>query len=678
VDNASAIAEIKAKLPIADLIQQRTALQKSGRNYKGLCPFHGEKTPSFYVFPESQSYHCFGCKESGDIFNFVMKTQGLDFGDALKELAGRAGVQLEARQGSSEEDRRKERLRQLNQAAADYFYETLLRSPSAEQARAYALQRGVNQSGLMMFHLGYALDSWDALLTHLRGLQYSDEEMLAAGLVIEREGGGMYDRFRGRLIFPIRDAQGRIVGFGGRALDKNTQPKYMNTPQTALFDKSSILFALDLARDSIRKTNQAVIVEGYMDALVAHQSGISNVVAGMGTAVGEKQIALLKKLTANITLALDADAAGDMAALREAELLRQSMDHIAIPVYNARGLLGYEYKLQATIKIAMLPEGEDPDDVIRRNPDEWRQIIAKALPVVEHYLSLLAKKHDLATPRGKREAVEQMASLIASVGDAVERAAYHSRLAKVVGVDPESVKQTVENFVKGNKARVSGREVVTLDSRDYRPAAPRPAPTPHLRLDVEEAMLSLLLRYPELRDNPDMPDITELGGTEARLLYSTLLNYSAAELEKDSGVDKATNRLPEMPKTGKDIDDAGIIDDDDPSLPYPALRQTLDPALRGFLLRLVRRITDEPVLLGRDLINELATRVQRLRQRRDRLWLKRSEAMLRDLQESGDRDEVAYLQMLTEVNIRLEAMRAYAPVRSPIFRDSRDPIGPHG
>lgn len=672
MDNASAIAEIKAKLPIADLIQQRTALQKSGHNYRGLCPFHGEKTPSFYVFPDTQSYYCFGCKEAGDIFTFVMKTQGLDFGDALKELAGRAGVQLEARQGTGEEDRRKERLRQLNQAAADYFYETLLRSPSAEKARAYATGRGVNQSGLMMFHLGYALDSWDALLTHLRGLQYSDEEMLATGLVIEREGGGMYDRFRGRLIFPIRDALGRIVGFGGRALDKDAQPKYMNTPQTALFDKSSILFGLDLAREGIRKANEAVIVEGYMDALIAHQSGINNVVAGMGTAVGEKQIALLKRLTANITLALDADAAGDMAALREAELLRQSMEHIAIPVYNARGLLGYEYKLQATIKIATLPEGEDPDDVIRRNPDEWRAIISKALPVVEHYLSLLAKKHDLANPRGKREAVEQMAPLIASVGDAVERAAYYSRLAKVVGVDPESVKQTVESFVKSNKARVSGREVVTLNSGDYRQAVPKPASPAKSRLDVEEAMLSLLLRYPELRDDPDMPDITELGGTEARLLYSTLLNYSAAELEKDSGVDKATNRLPNLPKTGKPIDDAGIIDDDDPSLPYPLLRQALDAALRGFLLRLLHTTSEEPILMGRELIRELATRVKRMQLRRDRLWLRRAEQMLRDLQESGDRDEAAFLQMQVEVNKRLEGMRNYAPPRSPVFRDSRD------
>lgn len=672
MDNASAIAEIKQRLPIVDLIQQRTALQKSGRNYKGLCPFHNEKTPSFYVFPDSQSYHCFGCKESGDAFTFLMKTQGLDFGDALKELAGRAGVQLEARQGNSEEDQRKERLRQLNQAAADYFHELLLRSPLAERARAYARERGVDANGTMMFHLGYALDSWDALLTYLREREYTNEEMLAAGLVIEREGGAIFDRFRNRLIFPIRDQKGSIIGFGGRALDKETMPKYMNSPQTVLFDKSTVLFALDLARDGIRKAGEAVIVEGYMDALIAHQRGVNNVVAGLGTAVGEKQIAQLKKLTANITLALDADAAGDMAALREAELLRQSMDHIAIPVYNARGLLGYEYKLQASIKIATLPAGEDPDNVIRRSVDEWRTIIAKALPVVEHYLSLLPSKHDLANPRGKRDAVEQMAPLIASVGDAVERAAYMQRLAQVVQVDVDSVRQTVENYVRASVKRSGGREVVTLDSADYRLGEDKPKAKPKSHLGVEEAMLSLLLRYPDLRDDPAMPEITELGGAEARLLYNAMLNYSAAELEKDAGVDKATNRLPDLPITGKGIDDAGIIDDDDPTLPYANLRQALDPALRGLVLRLLMVSAQEPALVGRELEQELKARVRRLRSRRDRLWLRRAEVILKDLQDNGERDEATYLQMLNEVNNRLPLLRAYAPPPSPVFRDSRD------
>lgn len=676
MDNTGAVAEIKTKVPIVDIIQQRTALQKAGRNtMKGLCPFHNEKTPSFYVWTDSNSYHCFGCKESGDVFTFVMKMQGLDFSDTLRELANKAGVQLEVRQANAEEDKRKERVRQLNETAADYFHELLKRSPTAEDARQYALERGVNQTGLLTFKLGYALDSWDALLTYLRERQYSDAEIVTAGLAIEREGGGLYDRFRNRLMFPIRDRTGSVIGFGGRALSKEANPKYMNSPQTLLFDKSNVLYALDLARDAIRKADEVVIVEGYMDALIAHQSGVSNVVAGLGTAVGEKQIAQLKKLTANITLALDADAAGSMAALREAEVLRQTMDSIAIPVYNARGLVGYEYKLQATIKIATLPPGEDPDNVIRRSVDEWRQIISKALPVVEHYLSLLPSKHDLATPRGKREAVEEIAPLLAAIGDAVERDGYVQRLAKIVGVDSESVRHTVKQKAQSAIKRSSGREVVTIDQTEYRAVEDRPAPPPKPRLNVEDAVVALVLRYPTLRDDVFMPELTELGGTESRLLYSALLDRSVAELEKDSGVDKATNRLTIEANTGNPLDDAGIIDDDDPNLPYPTLRATLDPALRGYLLRLVRSVAGEPPTYGRELELELQKRVRRMRDRRDRRWLKKAEEMLQDLRDSGDAEEAHLLDMLRQVDVHLTRLRNYAPPHSPIFRDSRDALG---
>jgi DNA primase len=271
----SVVDEIKERLDVVEVIQPYVPLKKAGRNYKGLCPFHAEKTPSFVVFPETGTWHCFGaCGIGGDVFTFVMKQENLSFGEALQVLAQRAGVELEPRSPEAgEAEKRLDLLRQINQAAATYFHHLLYHSDEAARARAYLEKRGLNRETIDRFQVGYALDQWDGLIRYLIDKGYTLEDVHETGLIIEREdGSGYYDRFRGRVVFPIRDHRGRTIGFGGRILGEGV-PKYLNSPQTPLFDKSSVLFGLDQAKAGIRTVGEAVIVEGYMDVLMAHQHG---------------------------------------------------------------------------------------------------------------------------------------------------------------------------------------------------------------------------------------------------------------------------------------------------------------------------------------------------------------------------------------------------------------------
>ena len=279
------IAEIKQRLDIESVVGETVRLSRAGRNLKGLCPFHSEKTPSFVVYPKDGSYHCFGCGASGDIFNFLMRTEGLDFRGALEKLAGKAGVEIKPRnEQAAAEDRARERLKEACAAAASFYQNLLLNHPAAGPARAYAEKRGITPSTTETFQIGFAPDSFDALGNYLLGRGYTSAELVEAGLVAERDSGGHYDRFRNRLVFPIRDAKGSVVGFGGRALG-GTTPKYLNSPQSTIFDKSTILYGFDLARPHVQRSGQVVIVEGYMDVVIAHQAGQNNVVGTIGTAL---------------------------------------------------------------------------------------------------------------------------------------------------------------------------------------------------------------------------------------------------------------------------------------------------------------------------------------------------------------------------------------------------------
>lgn len=489
----SVVDQIKERLDIVEVIQPYVALKKAGRNYKGLCPFHTEKTPSFVVFPDTGTWHCFGaCGTGGDIFAFLMKRENIDFGEALRILAQRAGVELEpARPEVAEAERRLDLLREINSASANYFHHLLLNSDEAARARGYLEKRGLAADTIDLFQVGYALDQWDGLLRYLTHKGYRLEDIHETGLIIEREdGSGYYDRFRGRITFTIKDQRGRAIGFGGRILGEG-QPKYLNSPQTPLFDKSAVLFGLDQARAGIRTTGEAVIVEGYMDVLMAHQYGINNVVAQMGTALTEEQLKLLKRLTQRFVLALDSDVAGDQATLRGLDLARQVMDHEVVPVPTPRGLIRFEARLAADIRIVSLPEGQDPDEVIRESPDRWAQLIASAKPVMDYYFDALTADLDLSAAKGKAEAVARLGPLLAELGDQVQRTHYLQMLARMVQVDERSLWQQIRQTAGG------GRTVRV--QQPSKPAEPRDS----IVLDLDAHCLSFVLRHPGLMDHVD-------------------------------------------------------------------------------------------------------------------------------------------------------------------------------
>ncbi|RMF44634.1 MAG: DNA primase, partial [Anaerolineae bacterium] len=326
----SSIEEIKVRIDIVDLVSETVQLRRSGKNYIGFCPFHeNTRTPAFVVFPESGTWRCFGqCNEGGDIFKFVMKKEGWDFKEALEHLAERAGVELRPRTPQDEHrEEEHERLRALLEDAARFYQHHLFHTPDGAQALRYLQEkRNLSRETIERFGLGYAPDGWEVTKRHLLGRGYTHAELIAAGMVTQRDDGRTYDRFRNRITIPIRDARGRMAGFGARILNPDDFPKFLNSPQTELFDKSSLLYGLHLARKAIRRQEQAVIVEGYLDVIAVHQAGFENVVSPMGTALTEQHLYALKRLTRRIVLALDPDAAGDKATLRGLQVARQAME----------------------------------------------------------------------------------------------------------------------------------------------------------------------------------------------------------------------------------------------------------------------------------------------------------------------------------------------------------------
>ena len=487
----TAVDEIKARLDIVDVISEYVALQKAGRNFKGLCPFHSEKTASFFVFPDTQNWYCFGaCKTGGDMFSFVMKQENMDFGEALRFLAPKAGVTLEPpRERDSERQKQLDRLYDLYAAAAELYHETLLRAPEGAPGRAYAEKRGFNRETLTRFQVGYAVDAWRAFSQKLLDRGYQREDLLEAGLIVAREDGGFYDRFRGRLMIPIRTARGRVIAFGGRIVGEG-EPKYLNSPQNPLFNKSQVLFGLDLARGAIRAKGYVVIVESYMDVLQAHQAGIGNIVASMGTALTEEQLSLLKRLTKRYVLALDPDLAGSQATLRGLSVARQALDRQVVPVPTARGYIRYESHLDAEIRIMTLPQGKDPDDVIRETPELWDALVEAAIPVVDYYFQVSTRDLELDSAKGKAEAVRRLAPVLADLHNEVERAHYVQKLARLIRVDEETVRQQMGGTAPRRRARVRSEPPVEAEAQ---PPAQR-APSVFA---LEEHCLAAFLRRPE-------------------------------------------------------------------------------------------------------------------------------------------------------------------------------------
>ncbi|MBI4330694.1 MAG: DNA primase [Chloroflexi bacterium] len=491
----SVIDEVKQKIDIVDLVSGYATLQKAGRNFRALCPFHGEKTPSFFVFPERQSWHCFGsCGTGGDIFSFVMRKENVDFGEALRRLAERAGVQLAPVSPRVEEEKEEVlKLRQINLLAAQFFHNALVNTEEARPVRQYLEKRGVSTPSVEGFQLGYAPKGWDHLLNYLKGKGYPEKEVVAAGLAIERESGGRHDRFRYRLIFPIRDGKGNVAGFGGRSLD-DTMPKYLNSPQTVIFDKSGLLYGLDRAGPAIRKADQAIIVEGYMDVIIAHQYTFSNVVASMGTALSEKHIFSLKKLTRNVVLALDPDTAGETATLRGLEVAAEAFDQKTVPVPSWDDSIRYERVLDAEIKVGVLPPGNDPDELIIKSSQEWEAVIKAAKPLTDYVFDVAASRYDLSSAAGKSKAAEYLLGVIDQIKEPIRRMHYLQKLARLVQVEEKSL-----------EAIISRKSAAPFKKTGFQqgPAASPATPTTRgvVSRPLEAYCLAMLLRWPELRED---------------------------------------------------------------------------------------------------------------------------------------------------------------------------------
>ena len=480
------VAEIKARLDIAEYIGRTVNLQRAGRNLRGLCPFHSEKTPSFYVTPDRGTWRCYGtCGEGGDIFTFVQKRTGQDFRGALIELAEAAGVQLDP--AGAQQRSRRDHLAAIVSATVDY-YQRQLASPDGEAARAYIEEsRGIRKGTVEAFRLGWAPDEWRALRDYLLARGYTDADAVAAGVLVESESGSApYDRFRGRVIIPISDERGVFVGLGGRGIH-GEEPKYLNSPQTELFDKGKTLFGLNLASETARATGTIVVVEGYMDVIGPWQAGFPNTVATMGTSLTEDHAALLRRFARRVVLAMDPDAAGQAAAERAGSLFALTNDPAELG-RAARSASQLSAASDVELRVAAMPPGEDPDVVAREHPEQWESAIANAKPYVEFLVQRALPNTRPDSPVEVRRLLAQVGPILNGVSSPIERARYVGWVARHLGVREEEVQRVLGPQQRGLGARPARR----WDN------APLTGASVAQQTSHEDVLLAVILRYPSL------------------------------------------------------------------------------------------------------------------------------------------------------------------------------------
>ena len=512
------VDDIKGRLDILDLVSKYAPLQRSGRSYRATCPFHTERTPSFFVFPERQSWRCFGaCATGGDIFSFLMRIENLDFGEALKRLAQEAGLPLPEKRARERDGGQP--LYQINEEAAAFFHQLLTAGRGGSDARSYLARRGVTQETIQGFQLGLSPGDGESLKSFMASKGYGQEQLALAGLVTQGQRGGYRDLLSRRLVFPIRDGEGRAVGFGGRALG-DAQPKYLNTPRTPVFDKSSVLYGLHLASGAVKEKG-VVIVEGYMDAIKAHQHGFTNVVASMGTALTQHQVSLVLALvrrpgteaSREVVLALDPDAAGQEATLRSLESSWMVFQRRSVG--RAQGATVFERPEALQLKIAPLPEGKDPDDIISESPEEWASLTGNAVPLMDYLFTALSSRLDLATPQGKASLAERLSHLVWATPDPFRQDDYFQRLAGLLGVNEATLKASL------GRPRPQARPSRSSAAPRSRQQGAEASPTPFQRLDhdpLEEYFLALVLQdsrgLAEARDweNEDQGAADDLAG----------------------------------------------------------------------------------------------------------------------------------------------------------------------
>ena len=575
-------AEIKSKLSVLEVVGETVQLKRAGSAYKGLCPFHAEKTPSFVVTPDRESWRCFGCGENGDIFTFLMRRDGLDFRETLGRLAERAGVELSER--SALQDRERKRLREALEAAIAWYREVLLQAAQAQKARDYLAERGLSDQTLDRFSIGYAPNTWDALTRRLIAKGFSNAEMIGAGLASPSNRGGVIDKFRGRIIIPIRDPSARAAGLGGRIMPDGEGPKYLNSPATMLFDKSRTLYGIDLAKSAIRREKLAVIVEGYTDVMAAHQAGFTNVVASLGTALTRGQVELATRYADAVALAYDVDLAGEAA--------------------TQRGLLEELGPDQAVskVRVVRIPAGKDPDELIRTDPAAWRAAVADAPPVLDYFMDRAVAAVDVSSVAGRREVTRRVLAVLRRVADALERTLYLQRLSRLVDVDEKVLADALAATPAPSPRRTPATE--EGDVREHVTAALPP---------LEAETLRLLLRHPGIAD--------ELGG--GPLPFRDAAGAALAMAWRERGGQATSGEALEAFVASLDAASAELASDllaeiradAGPRLEPDAARD----ALRGCLRRLRVQRIEETIRDGRLLMDEAdregdAARVRELEQ----------------------------------------------------------------
>jgi DNA primase len=512
--------DVKSRLDIVELVGGYVQLQRSGSSFKANCPFHQEQTPSFFVFPDRQSWRCFGaCAEGGDAFSFVMKADRVDFREALVRLGARVGVTIT---DQAETGGRSRLLFEINDAARQFFQRALM-EPEAAFVREYLHGRGVNERSLQTFEFGFSPPRDNRLLTHLTGAGHTPEDITEAGLARQTDNGRHYDLFRGRLMIPIRDWSTRVAGFGSRALDDNATPKYLNTPRTPVFDKSRILYAMHLAKEPVRQ-HGAVIVEGYMDAVMAHQHGFDNVVASMGTALTEHQVSLVRRLTHRVTMALDGDPAGRNATLRSLESswgVFQQRDQRSAQQTGGSVLQQPE---ALDLRVAELPPGKDPDDYIRQSPDAWTELIAGALPLFDYLLLALSERADLNSAGGRAWIGRTLLRFVARIPDQLQHPFYVDQLSTRLSIDRDKLESALDEAIREALAdRRGGRAADRADDA---------APLPTREQDTaEEWLLAMLLQHVE-QLGPDAPATVQaqwFSKSENREIFHNVLSAVGTE-----------------------------------------------------------------------------------------------------------------------------------------------------
>ncbi len=497
--------ELTARNPIEDVVGQYVSLRRSGSNLFGLCPFHGEKTASFSVAPDKGIYYCFGCHKGGSVINFQMEIEGLSYPDAVRALAKRAGMEVPEDEQYQSRYRQQERLWALHKEAARFFHSQLY-APNGKAALDYAIGRGMPKSILTKFGIGYAPDSWTDLVDFLRGKGYTDQELRDSGLVtISRKNGNLFDRFRDRLMFPIIDVRGNVIGFGGRIMKKDDNAaKYLNSPETLIFNKRKNLFALNLAKKS--KLGYLILVEGYMDAIALHQYGFDCAVASLGTALTEDGAALLTRYTDQVVLIYDGDTAGQNATKR------------AIPILEKAGL---------QVKVLQMRDAKDPDEFLKKfGADRFKLLLEESSNRVEYQLNAIYKKYDLADDDQKVKYLQESAELICTLPSSVQREVYSGRVAETAKISMDAMKMEVNRAYK----RRIAREKKAQEKIDLAPARNLQPKSRSIRYDnmksamAEEMLLSLCLQEPALLD--------QVGTLRENMFSSALLGKVFSQLNQ--------------------------------------------------------------------------------------------------------------------------------------------------